>query len=75
MRCYNCPLAFEVETDWETGECDVVCAVTMDAVLGDDSCRRTNKWINSQNIDEVKDRYWTREGELYEKYMKEQGLI
>lgn len=75
MRCYSCPLAFEQETDYETGECDLVCAVTMDAVLDDDSCRRTNKWINSQNIEELKDRYWTREGELYEKYMRERGMI
>lgn len=75
MKCENCPLAFLQESDYETGECDLTCAVTMDSVMEDDSCMRTDKWIKSQNIEELKDRYWTREGELYEKYMKEQGLI
>ena len=75
MKCENCPLAFWQETDWETGECDLTCAVTMDFVLKEDSCRRTNKWINSQNIEEVKDRYWEEESKAYEKYAKEQGWI
>lgn len=72
MKCENCPLAFWQNENPEYGEYEFICAVTMSEVSDEDSCRRTNKWINSQNIEEVKDRYWEKESKCYEKYMKEQ---
>lgn len=75
MRCYDCPLSFAEETDWETGECDIICAVTMEAIDCDGACRRSNKWIMSQNARKLIDDYLTREGEAYEKYMRDKGYI
>ena len=70
MKCANCPLAFEYETDWETGECELTCAVTMSAVLEGESCSRTDKWINSQDIEKVKEKYYEGEAKYYEEYFK-----
>lgn len=75
MRCENCPLAFWEETDWETGESELVCAIDMSAKCEDDSCSRTDKWIKSQDIEKLKDRYWEADAKACEEYLRKLGQI
>lgn len=58
MHCNKCPLSFKQETDYETGEYDIICAVTMNDVYADSACTRTNKWIKRQDINALIDSYW-----------------
>lgn len=55
MICDNCPLTYEVQAG---EDCEVMCAATFGPVAYsvdgfNSGCSRTNKWINSQNREDL----------------------
>ena len=72
MKCDRCPLSYWEESDWETGEQDLLCCVTGYAVCSDmEVCHRTNKWIRSQNLKSLLEKREREEIEFLEKYIQE----
>lgn len=68
MRCENCPLLTFSEPDWENGEYDYLCAITMNEIPIEDYCTRTNKYIKSLNKKGLLDKWEQIDNESYEAF-------
>ena len=81
MKCEKCPLSYGERTCWECEEYELMCAVTNMPTV--DSVEpwyaagwhRTDKWIKSQNRDELIKKHEEQESKYWEAYAREQGWI
>ena len=79
MKCMECPLM--VPDYGFDGDVDLFCLITGDYSSDEGGCRRTNKFILSQDKQKLKDkrleeecRIWSELAEEYEKKIKD-GLL
>ena len=70
MLCENCPLCVSDYNDY-IGDGDIYCLVTGETLLGECGCRRTNKFILSQNKQRLIDKLWEEEAEKWSEYIKQ----
>ena len=70
MLCENCPLCVSDYNDY-IGDGDIYCLVTGETLLGEGGCRRTNKFILSQNKQQLIDKLWEEEAEKWSEYIKQ----
>ena len=78
MRCVNCPLCYG-EWDYYGNDGEAYCAVTgttiTDSCITGDAdvsgCRRTNQWINKQDIKEWQKKHADEEAEMWSAIVKE----
>ena len=70
MKCYDCPLCISDYSDY-IGDGDIYCLVTNDYCPELESCKRTNKWILSQNIALWKDRRSQEESERWLQFVED----
>ena len=53
------------------GDCDIYCLVTGENLLGEGGCRRTNKFILSQNRQQLIDKLYEEEAKKWSEYTKQ----
>ena len=70
MLCENCPLCVSDYNDY-IGDGDIYCLVIGETLLGVGGCRRTNKFILSQNKQQLIDKLWEEEAEKWSEYIKQ----
>lgn len=73
MKCLNCPLCVSDYSDY-IGDGDIYCLITRQYAKDEGGCRRTNKFILSQDKKKLSDdwaedeaRMWAELAEEYEK--------
>lgn len=69
MKCLNCPLC---GSDWDpyNNDGDIYCLVTGDYADDEHGCTRTNKWILSQNVEEIKKKRLQEEADRWSEYVE-----
>lgn len=69
MKCADCPLCVSDYSEYfSDGDC--YCLLTQQyADVEEGSCRRTDKFINSQNVAELKRRWMQSEANMWSDYL------
>jgi len=73
MKCENCPLVLD---EWNSfsGDGDSVCLVTGDYITEETFCKRTNRWILSQDREKLISKYYRSLEICMSEYLKFMGV-